>query len=219
LSVHGNILRFRELKMPDQDRFEKSIASAWRKILRLSSGGIASKAELSDACLTALAHSLRQSDGCPGLQDIADVLHGFVWDRKDFPLLLAASGSTLPRGFEALRQIEQGQGEHRATKVAARVARSILVQLSRQNDPQVSEAQLSQMRSEQTCMGLVNHHFFGCIRAYLVGERFSTFHEARAWEQAVKKAMTTGMQKLATRLWATLDHVDRLSGCLSSESL
>ena len=57
------------------------------------------------------------------------------------------------------------------------------------------------MVSEQTCIELVDHHFFGRARAYLVGERFSTFHEAKAWEQAVKKAMTIGIQKLANRLW------------------
>jgi hypothetical protein len=38
--------------MPDQDRFEKSFASAWKKIFRLSKDGIASDAELGDACST-----------------------------------------------------------------------------------------------------------------------------------------------------------------------
>jgi hypothetical protein len=57
------------------------------------------------------------------------------------------------------------------------------------------------MLSEQTLLGLVDHHFFGRARAYLFGKRFSTFHEARAWEQAVKKAMSSGIQKLAACLW------------------
>jgi len=157
--------------MPDQDRFEKSFASAWAKVLRLSNGGIASDAELSDASITALAHSLRQSGGCPGLQDIANVLHGFVQNRKVLPSLSAAGGSTLTKSFDALRQIERAQGGHRATKVAARIARSILVQVSSQNDTHVSEPQLSQMLSEQTCLGLVEHHFFGRARAYLCGIR------------------------------------------------
>jgi hypothetical protein len=187
--------------MLDKDRFEKSIPSAWRKVFRLSKGGVASEAELGDACSTALAHSLRQLGGCPGLQDIGKVLQDFVRGREDFPLLSLVGGSTLAEGFEALRQIERAQGGHRTTKVAVRAARSILVQLSRQNDLHVSEAQLSQMVSERTCIELVNHHFFGRARAYLVGERFSTPGEAKAWEQAVKKAMTIAIQKLANRLW------------------
>ena len=187
--------------MPDKDRFEKSIPSAWRKVIRLSKGGIASEAELGDACSMALAHSLRQAGGCPGLQDIGKVLQDFVRGREDLPLLSSVGGSTVAEGFEALRQIERAQGGHRTTKVAVRAARSVLVHLNRQNDPHVSEAQLGQMISERTCIELVNHHFFGRARAYLVGERFSTSHEARAWEQAVKKTMSIGIQKLAARLW------------------
>jgi hypothetical protein len=186
--------------MPDKDRFEKSIPSAWRKVFRLSKGGVASEAELGDACSTALAHSLRQVGGCPGLQDIGKVLQDFVRGREDFPLLAPVGGSTLTEGFGALSQIELAQGGHRTTKVAVRAARSVLVQLSRQDHPHVSEAQLGRMVSERTCIELVDHHFFGRARAYLVAERFSTFHAAKAWEQAVKKAMTVGIQKLATRL-------------------
>jgi len=49
-------------------------------------------------------------------------------------------------------------------------------------------------------MGLVDHHFFGRARASLVEERFSSFHEARAWEQTVKKTMSHGVQTLAAHL-------------------
>jgi hypothetical protein len=201
LSGYGYILDFEGLKMPDQDRFEKSFVSTWRKVLRLSKGGIASEAELGDACSTALAQSLHQSGGCPGLHEMANVLRGFIRNQEDLPLLSATGCSTRIKAFEALRQIEREQGGHRTTKVAARVARSILVQVSKQNAPHVSEAQLGQMLSEETCFGLVDHHFFGRARAHLVGERFSTFHEARVWEQAVKKTMSIGIQKLAASLW------------------
>jgi hypothetical protein len=88
--------------MPDKDRFEKSIPSAWRKVFRLSKGGVASEAELGDACSTALAHSLRQVGGCPGLQDIGKVLRDFVRSREDCPLLSPVGGSTLTEGFKAL---------------------------------------------------------------------------------------------------------------------
>jgi hypothetical protein len=116
-------------------------------------------------------------------------------------LLSATSGSTLTEAFEALRRIERQQGGHRTTKVAVRAAMLIVVRLNRQSDSHNSEAQLGQMLSEQTCLGLVDHHFFGRARVYLVGERFSSFHEARAWEQTVKKAMSTGIPKVAARLW------------------
>jgi hypothetical protein len=201
MSDYRYILHFEGMKMPDKDRFEKSIPSAWRKVFRLSKGSVASEAELGNACSTALAHFLRQVGGCPGLQEIGNVLQDFARGREDLPLLSPVSGSTLTEGFESLRQIERAQGGHRATKVAVCAARMILVQLNRQADPHISEAQLGQLLSEQTCIKLVDHHFFGRARASLVGERFSTFHQAKAWEQTVKKAMTIGIQKLATRLW------------------
>jgi hypothetical protein len=197
----GTSLKFERLKMPDQDRFERGFAPGWGKVYRLAKGGITTEAELSDACITALAYSLRQSAGCPGLQDIVNVLQGFVGSQGVPPLLSVTSGPTLTEAFEALRRIERQQGGHRTTKVAVRAAMSIVVQLSRQSNSHDSKATLGQMLSEQTCLGLVDHHFFGRARAYLVGERFSSFHEARAWEQTVKKAMSTGMSKLAARLW------------------
>ena len=43
------------LKMPDQDRFEKTIGSGWKKAYRLPKGGMASEAEIADACITAIA--------------------------------------------------------------------------------------------------------------------------------------------------------------------
>jgi hypothetical protein len=139
MSDYRDLLHLEGLKMPDKDHFEKSIPSAWRKVFRLSKGGVASEAELGDACSTALAHSLRQVGGCPGLQDIGKVLQDFVRGREDFPLLSPVGGSTLTEGFEALSQIERAQGGHRTTKVAVRAARSVLVQLSRQNDLHVLE--------------------------------------------------------------------------------
>jgi hypothetical protein len=81
-----------------------------------------------------------------------------------------------------------------------RAARRILVRSSREGGLPGSEAKLTRTLAEQTCLDLVDHHFFGRARAYLVGERFSSFHEARAWEQTVKKAMNLGVQKIADRL-------------------
>ena len=186
--------------MPDQDRFERGFAPGWRKAYRLAKGGIASEAEIADACISALAHCLRQSGGCPSLQDIVNVLQSFVQGGAARPSLSVAGGHALTEAFEALRRIERQPEGHRATRVAVRAAMSLLVRSSREGGLPDSEAGPTQVLAEQTCMDLVDHHFFGRARAYLVGERFTSFHEARAWEQTVKKAMSLGVQKLAVRL-------------------
>jgi hypothetical protein len=186
--------------VPDGDRLERSFAPGWRKIYRLAKGGCSSEAELADACLTALAHYFRQSGGCPGLRDIANVLHSFIPDQAALLLPSEAGGSTLSGAFEALRRIERQQGGHRTTRVAVRTAMSMLAHSSREERLHDSDAELTLALAEQTCLGLVDHHFFGRARAYLVGEQFSSFHEARAWKQAVKKAMSLGVQELAARL-------------------
>src|SRR5215472_17217254 len=191
------LLSLEALAVPDQDRFERGFAPGWRKVYRLAKGGIASEAELSDACITALARCLRQSSGCPGFRDIAGVLQSVVGVQGGLPLLSTASRSTLSGSgaFDAMRAIERQQRGHRVTKVAVRAAMAIAVRSSREGTLPRSETELTQALAEQTCMGLVDHHFFGRARAYLVGERFSSFHEARAWEQTMKKAMSLGVQK------------------------
>jgi hypothetical protein len=194
------LLSLEDLAVPDQDRFERGFAPGWRKVYRLAKGGIASEAEIADACIFALAHCLRQSGGCANLQDLVNVLQSFAQGRATPPSLSGAGGHALTEAFEALRRIERQQGGHRVTKVAMRAAMSILVRSSRRGDALYSEAGQIRALVEQICMSLVDHHLFGRARAYLVGEWFASFHEARAWEQTVKKAMSLGVQKLAARL-------------------
>jgi hypothetical protein len=76
-------------------------------------GGIASEAELADACFTALARCFRQSGGCPGFQDIANILQTFARDQGVLPSLSAVGGATLSLVFEALGRTERQQGGHR----------------------------------------------------------------------------------------------------------
>jgi hypothetical protein len=185
-----------DLAVPDQDRFERGFAPGWGKVYRLAKGGIASEAEIADACISALAHCLRQSGGYRSLQNIVNVLESFVQGRAARSSPSVAGGHTLTEAFEALIRIERQQGGHRVTKVAVRAAMSILVRSSREGDAPCSEAGLTRALTEQTCMGLVDHHFFGRARAYPVGQ----LHEMRAREQAIKKAMSVGVQKLAARL-------------------
>jgi hypothetical protein len=72
------LLVLEDLAVPDQDRFERGFAPGWGKVYRLAKGGIASEAEIADACISALAHCLRQSGGCRSLQNIVNVLESFV---------------------------------------------------------------------------------------------------------------------------------------------
>jgi hypothetical protein len=109
------LLSLEVLAVPDQDRFERGFAPGWRKVYRLAKGGIASEAELSDACISALAHCLRQSRGCASLQDLVNVLQSFAQDRATPPSLSMAGGHTLTEAFEALRRIERQRGEGMGT--------------------------------------------------------------------------------------------------------
>jgi hypothetical protein len=186
--------------VPDGDRLERSFAPGWRRIYRLAKGGIASEAELADACLTALARCFRQSGGCPGFQDIADILQTLVQNQGALPSRSEIGGARLSLAFEALGRTERQQGGHRVTKIAVRAAKSMLVRSSRESNRSSFQSGLTQTLVEQICIGLVDHHFFGRARAHLVRERCSSIHEARAWEQAVKKAMSLGVQKIAARL-------------------
>jgi hypothetical protein len=171
------LLSLEDLAVPDQDRFERGFAPGWRKVYRLAKGAIASEAEIADACISALAHCLRQSGGCASLQDLVNVLQSFAQHRATPPSPSVACGHALTEAFEALRRIERQQGGHRVTKVAVHAAMPILERSSREGNALHSETGLIRALAEQTCMSLVDHHFFGRARAYLVGERFSSFHD------------------------------------------
>lgn len=186
--------------MPEGDRFERAFAMGWRTAYRRARGPAASPAEVADACLSALAKTLRERGGVPGLRAIEGVLTGTA-RRLGFPPSPWAEGAReLHVVFDQLDRIVRDGGGHRHTKVAADVAKALLVQMI---DP-VSRPDgrvIRRLFVERVTVGLVEHYFFGRARPNLLAEgKLRTPGEAAAWQQAVEACMRPGIRTMAERL-------------------
>jgi hypothetical protein len=183
--------------MPDKDLFQRTFAPGWRKVYRLSRDAAGSDSEVSDACVAAVAKSLRESKGCPGFNEIAHIVTDVENERSSQPLFAVGGVINLSNPLASIRQVEEKYKQNRMTKVAARAARSLLASEKLiENGTDWPKHKLA----EKICLGLADHHFFGRGRNYLVEQRFGTFAEERAWENGVKEKMKASLSKLAVKL-------------------
>jgi hypothetical protein len=183
--------------MPDKDLFQRTFAPGWRRVYRMADGGKISEVELGAASVTALAKSLRESKGCPGFNELMEIVSNVEHEHKNQPLFAAGGLLNLSKPLEAIRQIELKYEEHRVTKVATRTARAFLAKgINTVSDDRT----LKQDLAERICLDLVDHHFFGRGRNYFVQHRFGNFTQEREWEYHVKEQMKSSLSKLAARL-------------------
>jgi hypothetical protein len=183
--------------MPDKDLFQRTFAPGWRRVYRMADGGKSSDAEIGAAGVTALAKSLRESKGCPGFNEIVEIVSNVEHEQKNQPLFAAGGVLNLSKHLEAIRQVELKYEEHRVTKVATRTARAFIAK-----GPELvgSDKALKQDLAERICLDLVDHQFFGRGRNYFVQHRFGSFDQEREWEYHVKENMKSSLSKIAAKL-------------------
>lgn len=174
--------------MPDQDRFERRLTAGWRKVYRLTIGGVASAQEVGAAGTAAVARTLRLAQGCAGFNQIVDAL-----------LQAGGSGTDVDNGpaqatLQRLRSIE-AQHPDRVTRLATRDARSILASLD-----QGLQQGMTKELAKSLCHSIVDHYFLGKVRPALVGQRFASFQEASAWERTLHSTMGPALEGLAAQL-------------------
>lgn len=163
----------------------------------MADGGKSPDAEIGASCITALAESLRESKGCPGFNEIVEIVSNVEHEQKNQPLFAVGGVFNLSQPLEALRQIELKYEEHRVTKIATRSAKAFLAK----GTAMVSgDRAMKQALAERICLDLVDHHFFGRGRNYFVQHRFGDFAQEREWEHHVKEHMKSSLSKLATKL-------------------
>ena len=100
--------------MPEGDRFEKQFRAGWIGTARYIRDGKASIEETGNKLIKTLTKRLRDCDGVPGLDDMVNVITG-------------AESSRLLDSFNSLDDIVRRHEGNLHSKVAAEVAKSILV--------------------------------------------------------------------------------------------
>jgi hypothetical protein len=182
--------------MPDKDLFQRTFAPGWRRVYRLARDGAGDDSEIGAACVTAAAKSLRETKGCPGFKEIAQIVTDIDHDRRTQPLFVAGGAFNLSEPLASIRQVEERYQQNRMTKIAARAARSLLARETVTG----SDALLRQNLAEKICQDLIDHHFFGRGRNYLTEHRFGSFAEERKWEIRVKEKLKESLSKLAANM-------------------
>lgn len=172
--------------MPERDRFERKLGPGWQRAYRLVKGAVAPNAEVADALARALADTLRNGGGVPGLEEMCVVVR-------------RAEEDTL-ESFVQLEHIVQEHDGHRHTTIAAGVAKSLLVQTPPVASGTAQESVVD-ILARDTCAALVDHSFFSKVRPRLLAEgRFSNHEQARQWQAQVEYSMQSAVAVLATQI-------------------
>jgi len=186
--------------VPDQDFFRKT-GPIWRTVREKALARQGSDQEVADDCLRALSKTLRMAQGCPGFDELVEVLFTFQREQERQPLIAFAGELDLGEAFAVFALIERKHKGHRVTKVAARATKSLLVEMNtRDLCNRHLTSGLPQILAERVCSSLVDHHLFGRSRGHLALHAFRSFSAIRHWENGVRNHMAIGSTKIAKQL-------------------
>ena len=172
--------------MPEGDRFEKQFRAGWIGAARYIREGKASVEETGDKVLKTLAKRFRDCDGVPGFDDMVDAITGH-------------ESSNLLNSFDSLDDIVRRHDGNLHSKVAAEVAKSVLVQ--QPNEAAACNRALAESFAENVCAGLLEHCLFSKAERHLIDEgRFSSREEFRAYRERLTQQMMPGIRKIAEQL-------------------
>ncbi|MDE0143453.1 MAG: hypothetical protein OXI80_12965 [Caldilineaceae bacterium] len=173
--------------MPEKDRFEMSLGTGWCAACQYVKSRRASSEEICDKLLKSLAKYLRENNGLPGFQAMVGVVA--------MPLDCALS-----ERFKALEEVVRNHEGHRHTKIAAEVAKSILVQLS-YGGGTLQPMNLDLRLAEDSCNALIRHYFFDKVSRRLVAAgNFTNYEEFRKWQIRLEESLQPRIEKIATQL-------------------
>ena len=173
--------------MPEKDRFELSLGSGWYAVFQYVKSRRASSEEICDKLLKSLAKYLREHNGLPGFQAMVRVV--------TMPLEHALS-----ERFEALEEVVRNHDGHLHTKIAAEVAKSILVQLS-YGGGTLQPMNLDLRLAEDSCFALMQHYFFDKVsRRLIAAGNFTNREEFHKWQIKLEESLQPRIEKIASQL-------------------
>ncbi len=172
--------------MPEGDRFERQFRAEWVAAARYIRDGKASIEEIGDKLTKTLAKRLRDASGVSGFDDMVDVITG----NESLSLL---------DSFNALDDIVRRHDGNLHSKVAAEVAKSVLVQ--QPNEAAAGNGAPAESFAENVCAGLFEHNLFSRAESRLIEERrFSSKEEFRAYQERLTQQMIPGIRRIAEQL-------------------
>ena len=173
--------------MVERDRFEKQFGAGWRSAYRYARDGQVSPEALADKLVTSLARALREQGGIPAFSDIVRIL------------TTARELGVLP-AFSALDDFAELENGHRHTRIAAEVAKSLIVQLEA-TGWSVEAADIPVSLAEASSLDLIEHYYFGNARRRLMAEgKFANYEEVTKWQGQLEELLRPQVSRIAERL-------------------
>jgi len=183
--------------MPDGDVFTRTLARGWRKPARLTNA-MADAERVARAQTMALAQTLIEACGCPGLADIMSTLQAV--ERQTACVALGGGSqdaSVISDTFRCLDGIVAAADGHKHTRFAVEAARAAVVRLIESAEEQSDTAGTI---TERLCWHIINHYGFDAQRVLLMGTRFATYEEAQEWQAEVSRIMAPRVAVMAQAL-------------------
>ena len=172
--------------MPEGDRFEKQFRAGWIGAARYIRDGKASIEETGDKLTKTLAKRFRDCAGVPGFDDMLDVITGH-------------ERSSLLDSFDSLDAIVRRHDGNVHSKVAAEVAKSVLVQ--QPDEAAAGNRALAESFAENVCASLLEHCLFSKAESPLIDEgRFSNREDFRTYGESLIQQMMPGIRRIAEQL-------------------
>ncbi len=173
--------------MVERDRFEKRFGAGWLSAYQYAREDRASPGEICDKLVSTLSRTLRQSAGVPAFDEMASVL-------------AEGRGHSLMAAFGALDGLVEGEDGHRHTKIAAEVAKSLMVQWEA-SGWNVEASEIPVRFAEASCSALVEHYYFAKARQPLLAEgRFDSLEQVARWQGQVEEMLRPQLSRIAAKL-------------------
>ena len=172
--------------MPEGDRFERAFRAGWRSAYQYARDGKASDEETADKLVKSLAKNLRDAGGVPGRPEMTQTVADCV-------------PATLLESYEALDRLVREHNGHRHAKIAADVAKSLIVQSL--SGTAGLDGGISSQFAERVCEAIIDNGFFAKAGTRLVEEgRFSNLQEFREWQGKIEGMIEPSVAKIAEQL-------------------
>ena len=173
--------------MVERDRFENQFGGGWLSAYRYAREGHASPEEICDKLSSTLSKTLRQSGGIPAFDEMACIL-------------TEGRGRDLMAAFGALDGLVEGEDGHRHTKIAAGVAKSLIVQWEAAGW-NVEGSEIPARFAEASCSALVERYYFAKARQPLLAEgRFDSLEDGARWQGQVEEMLRPQLSRIAAQL-------------------
>ena len=153
---------------------------------QLARDGKASPEVVTDKLVKALTKNLRDAGGIPGWPEMTQTITDCV------PEEILAS-------YEALDRLVREHNGHRHAKIAADVAKSLIVQSL--SGTAGMDGDISNQFAERVCEAIIDNGLFAKAGTRLVEEgRFSNLQEFREWQGKIERMIEPSVAKIAGNL-------------------